>query len=74
MNSYLNSRGYYDPVIAPAAPKIDTVKDQYRTTVQMDIDVNKNLKIDSVSYDSLVTPELKQLALNNTKRKPFIHK
>ncbi len=77
MNSYLNSQGYYDPVITPAAPKIDTVKDQYRTTVQMDIDVNKNLKIDSVSYDSLVTPELKQLALNNRKEsllaanKPF---
>lgn len=77
MNSYLNSQGYYDPVITPATPEIDTVKDQYRTTVQMDIDVNKNLKIDAVSYDSLVTPELKQLAVNNrkesllVKNKPF---
>ena len=67
MNSYLNSQGYYDPVITPIKPKIDTVKDHYRTTVQMDVDVNKNLKIATISYDSLVTPELKQLALDNRK-------
>ena len=67
MNSYLNSQGYYNPVIISAVPKTDTVKDQYRTAVQMDINVNKNLKIDSVSYDSLTTPELKQLALTNRK-------
>jgi outer membrane protein insertion porin family len=77
MNSYLNSQGYYNPAIDPAAPKTDTVKDQYRTTVQMNVDVNKSLKIDSVSYDSLLTPELKQLALDNKKQsflatnKPF---
>ena len=65
MNSYLNSQGYYDSEITPAAPKIDSVKHQYRTFVQMDIDVNKNLKIDSISYDSLITPEIKQLAVDN---------
>lgn len=77
MSSYLNSQGYYSPVINPAPPKIDTVRDQYRTTVRMDIDVNKNLRIDSVTFDSLITPELRQLALNNRKEsfltanKPF---
>lgn len=77
MNSYLNSQGYYNAVITPAAPKIDSVKDQYRTTVKMDINVNKNIKIDSVSYDSLTTPELRKLALDNreesflTTNKPF---
>lgn len=77
MNSYLNSQGYYNPVIIADPLKIDTVKDQYRTTVQIDIDVNKNLKIDSVSFDSLLTPALKQLALTNRKKtllvtnKPF---
>lgn len=77
MNSYLNSQGYYNPLITAADTKIDTVKDQYRTTVQMNIDVNKPIKIDSVSYDSLLTPELKQLALDNRKEsflatgKPF---
>ncbi len=77
MDSYLNSQGYYDAVITPAEPKIDTVKDQYRTTIKMDIDVNKSVRIDSVSYDSLTTPELRQLALDNRKEsflttnKPF---
>ena len=77
MNSYLNSQGYYNPIITSAPIKIDSIKDQYRTFVEMDIDVNKNLKIDSVSYDSIVTPELKQLALSNRKEsflatnKPF---
>lgn len=65
MNSYLNSQGYYDAQITPAAPEIDSVKDQYRTFVQMDIDVNKTLKIDSISYDSLITPEIKRLAMTN---------
>lgn len=67
MNSYLNSQGYFNPVITPAPVKTDTVKNQYRTTVQMQINVNKSLKIDSVSYDSLLTPELKQLARDNRK-------
>lgn len=77
MNSYLNSQGYFNPVITPAPVKTDTVKNQYRTTVQMQINVNKYLKIDSVSYDSLLTPELKQLAFSNKKQsllkanKPF---
>lgn len=67
MNSYLNSQGYYDPAITPDSLKIDTVKDQYRAIVWMNIDVNKNLKIGSISYDSLLTPEIKQLAVSNTK-------
>lgn len=77
MSSFLHSQGYYAAVITPVTPKIDTVKDQYRTTVQLNIDLNKNLKIDSVKYDSLATPELKQLALSHQKEsllakdKPF---
>ena len=77
MSSYLNSQGYYNTVITPASPKIDRVRDQYRTSVVMNIDVNKNLKIDSVTYDSLVTPELKELAVKSrkesllTKNTPF---
>jgi outer membrane protein insertion porin family len=77
MNSFLTSQGYYNSEINPLTPKIDTVKDQYRTTVQMDINVNKSLKIDSVAYDSLVTPELQKLAIENknksllVKNKPF---
>ncbi len=65
INSYLNAQGYYNTVITPLQPLVDTVKDQYRTTVQIDINVSKNLKIDSVSYDSLVTPALRKLATDN---------
>jgi outer membrane protein insertion porin family len=79
MNSFLNSQGYYNAVILPPSTIIDTVKDQYRTTVEMSIDVGQNLKIDSVTYDSLETPELRQLAIENRnkslliKNKPFTH-
>jgi hypothetical protein len=77
MNSYLNSQGYYNTLITPAPITIDTVEDQLRTTVKMDIDVNTNLKIDSVIYDSLNHPELNKLAVDNKKQsvlaknKPF---
>src|SRR4051812_12503880 len=67
MNSYLNSQGYYNAVINSSPTKIDTVKKQYRTTVQMNIDVNRNLKIDSVSYDTSLKAELRQLAQKNVK-------
>lgn len=77
MNSFLTSQGYYNSEINPLPPVIDTIKDQYRTSVQMNISVNKSLKIDSVFYDSLVTPELRKLAVENKdkslliKNKPF---
>ncbi|MDB5249757.1 MAG: surface antigen [Segetibacter sp.] len=77
MNSYLNTQGYYNAEITPAPVIIDTVGDELRTTVQMDIDVKKNLKIDSITYDSLATPGLQQLTEENkkesllTRGKPF---
>ena len=77
MNSFLNSQGYYNAVISPAPVSIDTVENQLRATVQMDIDVNKNLKIDSISYDSLIVPDFKKLINDNKKQsllaknKPF---
>ena len=52
MNAYLNSQGYYYATILEASPaKIDTVKDQLRTSVTMMVDVGKNITIDSVSYN-----------------------
>lgn len=85
MNAYLNSQGYYYANIKDSSPvKIDTVKDQLRTTIIMKIDLGKNITIDSVSYtlqDTLHnTPKdsiLQNLALqhfNNTyliKGKPY---
>ncbi|GEO09994.1 BamA/TamA family outer membrane protein [Segetibacter aerophilus] len=77
MNSFLTAQGYYNSLITPQTPIVDTVEDQYRTTVEMDISVNKSLKIDSVAYDTSFLPELRKLALENKeesrliKNKPF---
>lgn len=75
MNSYLNSQGYYNTVINDTS-HIDTAGSELRTTVEMHVNVNKGLKIDSVSFD-LENNDLEQLALNwqkesfLTKNKPF---
>ena len=45
MDSYLKSQGYYNANITPVIPQADTVGDQYRVSVKMDIDVNRNLRI-----------------------------
>jgi outer membrane protein insertion porin family len=77
MNSFLTAQGYYNSLVTPQTPVIDTVGDQLRTTVQMDIGVNKSLKIDSVAFDTSFIPELQKLALDNrdksrlVKNKPF---
>lgn len=49
MNAYLNSQGYYYASFRDTV-KIDTVADQLRANVFMNIDVGKNITIDSVSY------------------------
>ncbi len=50
MNAYLNSQGYYYANFKDSV-RIDSVKDQIRTTVAMDIEVGKNITIDSVSFE-----------------------
>lgn len=50
MNAYLNSQGYYYATFTDTV-KIDTVKDQLRTFVTMNINVGKNITIDSVAFD-----------------------
>ncbi len=75
MVSLLNSLGYYAPVITDTF-RIDTVKDQYRATINFHVTPGKNLKLDSIGY-SLQTPALQALALQNTdqsllkKNKPY---
>src|SRR5579871_141701 len=75
MIALLNSLGYYNPVIKDTF-KIDTVHDQYRTTINFKVNPGKNLKLDSIGYE-LQTPELQALALKNRKNsflqkgKPF---
>ncbi len=50
MNAYLNSQGFYYATFNDTV-RIDTVKDQLRAKIQMNIDAGKNISIDSVSFD-----------------------
>ena len=49
MKAYLNSQGYFYPNFKDSV-FVDTVKDQLRTNVIMEISTGKNITIDSVSY------------------------
>ena len=79
MGSYLNSQGYYNFYIKPDTVTIDSVKykPQIRAKVQVSVTVNKNLSIDSVSFDSIINPVLREIAQKNQKEsflqkdKPF---
>lgn len=73
MNAYLNSQGYYYADFPlPEPVKYDTVKNQLRTTVTMNIHLGKNITIDSVGYaivDTNYKPadsSLQRLAVNNS--------
>jgi outer membrane protein insertion porin family len=50
MTAYLKSQGYYYATFKDSI-RIDTVKDQIRTYLIMNIDAGKNISIDSVSFD-----------------------
>jgi outer membrane protein insertion porin family len=50
MNAYLNSQGYYYATFADSV-RIDSVKNELRTHISMDIDLGKNITIDSVSFN-----------------------
>lgn len=71
MNSYLNAQGYYYSVLTNGY-KTDTVKDQIRTSVFMDIDAGKNITIDQVSYE-MNDSMLQQLAVAESE-KSFLKK
>ncbi len=50
MNAYLNSQGYYYAIFTDSV-RIDTVLDQLRANIVMNIQVGKNITVDSVSFD-----------------------
>lgn len=51
MNAYLNSQGYYYASFEDSIPyKIDTLKDQQRTSITIIVNPGKSVSIDSVSY------------------------
>ncbi len=61
MNSFLNAQGYYYSLLTTRFT-IDTMKDQMRASVFMDIDAGKNITIDEVSYE-MNDSTLQQLAV-----------
>lgn len=77
MNSYLNSEGFFSARVMPAPIAIDTVKEQYRVFVKMNVDVDKRVKIDQYTFDSIADPALRELAVKHDnyslleKGKPF---
>ncbi len=75
MSSYLNSQGYYNFDIKADSVIIDSVKHQpqVRAKVQVSVSVNKNLSIDSVSFDSIINPVLREIAQKN-KKESFLQK
>ena len=67
MNSFLQSQGYYNTEFSSKKPDTTTKKDQKRVHVQVNVSLQKSLKIDSVSYNFLTTPPIKTIALKNKK-------
>ncbi len=63
MRALLNSLGYFRDTISYKAI-IDTVSDQYRTTVNFNVVPGKVVTIDSFTYN-IGKPELQQLAVDN---------
>ncbi len=66
MQAYLASEGYNHSIITPSY-KTDTIKNEFRTTVQMKVDLQLKTLIDSVFYE-LSDPGLQKIALANTQQ------
>ncbi len=50
MNAYLNSQGYYYASFEDSI-RVDTLTDQLRASITMNIDAGKNISIDSVAFE-----------------------
>ena len=66
MQSYLASEGYNHAILTPSF-SIDTIKNEYRTTVSMKVDLQLKTIIDSV-YFNLSEPSLQKLAIDNASK------
>ena len=64
MSNFLASEGYYHPILTPII-RTDTVKKEWRTTVTMEVELNKKTLIDTITYQ-LSDPLLQNIALNNS--------
>jgi len=63
MSSFLATEGYYHPVLTPVITT-DTVKKEWRTTVTMQVVLNKKTLVDTVIFQ-LSDPILQSIALKN---------
>jgi len=71
MEAYLSTRGYNHPVLTPIV-KIDTVKEEYRTSLTMDIKLNKKTIVDTVVYQ--LTDKTLQAIANKNLHDAYIKK
>lgn len=63
MSNFLASEGYHHPVLTPIVTT-DTVKNEWRTTVTMEVVLNKKTLLDTIAYQ-LSDPILQSIALKN---------
>lgn len=64
MQSYLATRGYHHPQLTPII-KYDTVRDEWRVSLTMEIQLNKKTIIDTITY-ALNDPILQKIAKANS--------
>ena len=64
MSNFLASEGYYHPILIPII-RTDTVKKEWRTTVTMEVELNKKTLLDTIIFQ-LSDPILQNIALKNS--------
>jgi len=64
MQAYLSTKGYSHPILTPLV-KIDTVKEEWRVYLTMEIQLNKKTVIDTVVYQ-IADRKLQEITLENS--------
>jgi hypothetical protein len=64
MSNFLATEGYHQPVFTPIITT-DTVKKEWRTTLTMEVKLNKKTLLDTITYQ-LSDPILQNIALKNS--------
>ena len=63
MHAFLSTKGYNQPTLTPLV-KVDTVKEEWRVKLTMEIKLNKKTVIDTIVYQ-LADKKLQDIAINN---------
>lgn len=64
MSNFLATEGYHHPILSPIITT-DTVKNEWRTTITMEVQLNKKTLLDTITYQ-LSDPILQNIALKNS--------